>query len=94
MDSVDVKLPESVWRELVSLGREEAMAPDRLLERAVRHYLDARCRRSRAREALRVSFGVWQDRGDLEGDSATLVKRWREEWDEREQRLGLAQLSD
>ena len=46
--------------------------------------------REAAREALRASFGIWRDRDDLKGDSTEIVRAMREEWEEREKRLGLA----
>ncbi|OGO42108.1 MAG: hypothetical protein A2Z04_07050 [Chloroflexi bacterium RBG_16_57_9] len=41
------------------------------------------------RAALDESFGIWRDRSDLIGDSASLVRAMRDEWQEREDRLGL-----
>jgi hypothetical protein len=41
-------------------------------------------------ESLQESFGVWKDRDDIQSDSIVIVDKWRKEWDEREQRLGLA----
>ena len=45
--------------------------------------------RARARAALRASFGMWSDRPDMVGDSTEVVRALREEWAERERRLGL-----
>lgn len=42
------------------------------------------------RAALDESFGIWRDRTDLIGDSASLVRAMRDEWQEREERLGLS----
>ena len=39
--------------------------------------------------ALQDSFGVWRDRDDLTGDSAAMVRSMREEWQDREARLGV-----
>ena len=42
-----------------------------------------------AHVALQDSFGVWRDRTDLIGDSVALVRAMRDEWQAREERLGL-----
>jgi len=39
--------------------------------------------------ALQDSFGVWRDRDDLTGDSTAMVRSMREEWQDREARLGV-----
>ncbi|MFQ5595439.1 MAG: DUF2281 domain-containing protein [Anaerolineae bacterium] len=39
--------------------------------------------------ALQDSFGVWRDRTDLIGDSGALVRAMRDEWQAREEHLGL-----
>lgn len=39
--------------------------------------------------ALQDSFGIWRDRTDLSGDSAGLVRAMRDEWQAREEQLGL-----
>jgi len=39
--------------------------------------------------ALQDSFGVWRDRDDLTGDSADIVRSMRDEWRDREARLGI-----
>ncbi|MBS3784674.1 MAG: hypothetical protein KGY78_09550 [Anaerolineae bacterium] len=89
MSKVQVDLPVHIWQELVSLGRQEAASPDQLLERAVRDFLEDRRRQRAGLEALQESFGIWGNRDDLEADSSTLVEEWRQEWDERERRIGL-----
>jgi hypothetical protein len=90
MSTVQVQLPSKDWEELVGLGRQEQVPPGHLLEQAVRRFLEEKKRRSQARKAIRESFGLWKNRADLETDSAVMVRNLRREWDEREQRLGLA----
>ena len=90
MSTVQVRLPEKVWLELVSMGRQEATSPGHLLEQAVRRFLEGKRRRIQARRALQESFGLWKDWDDWEGDSTAMVDELRREWDERERRLGLA----
>lgn len=90
MDTVQVRLSGKEWQELVRLGQEGNVSPDRLLNLAVRRFVDEKKRLRRARRALQESFGVWKDRDDLEADSTVIVGELRREWDERERRLGLA----
>ena len=90
MSTIQIRLPKTVWQELVSLGQEEATSPNHLLEQAARRFLVKKRRRGLARKTLHESFGVWKDRNDLEVDSMVVVDEMRQEWDEREQRLGLA----
>ncbi len=68
------------------------MAPEQVQEvlTFAERLVGGRQDRKRARAALRASFGVWRDRGDLKGDSTDIVRAMREEWEERERRLGLA----
>ena len=90
MGAVQVRLPKEEWEKLVWLGRHEEVSPNHLLELAVRHFVDEKKHLRRARRALQESFGIWRDRDDLKTDSTVLVDGLRQEWDEREQRLGLA----
>ena len=90
MSTVQIRLSKTVWQELVSLGQEEATSPDHLLEQAARRFLEEKRRRRLAHKTLYKSFGVWKDRDDLAADSTVIVDEMRQEWDEREQRLGLA----
>jgi hypothetical protein len=90
MSTVRVHLSEKVWRELVLLGQKEQASPDNLLEQAVRRFLQEREARLEHRRGLQESFGVWKERDDLKADSTVIVDELRGEWDEREQRLGLA----
>jgi len=90
MSTVRVRLAEKVWQDLVLLGREEKTHPADLLEQAVRNFLRDKKSRSQFRDGLQESFGVWKDRDDIQSDSIVIVDEWRKEWDEREQRLGLA----
>ncbi len=46
--------------------------------------------RERALEGVKATFGIWRDRQDMQGDSVELVRSMRQEWEEREERLGLA----
>ena len=87
---IQIRLPKTVWQELVSLGQKEAASPNHLLEQAVRRFLEEKRRRGLAHKMLHESFGVWKDRNDLAADSTVVVAEMRQEWDEREQRLGLA----
>lgn len=89
MDGVRVRLPRKEWEELVRLGQEEDVSPDGLLQQAVKRFLDEKRRQLEARRALRDSFGIWKDRDDLGADSTVIVDELRQEWDERERRLGL-----
>ncbi len=90
MSTVHVHLSEKVWQDLVSLGRKEKTLPDDLLEQAIKRFLQEKKSRFQAPRGLQESFGVWKDRGDLKSDSTIIVDELRKEWDEREQRLGLA----
>ena len=90
MSMIQIRLPEVVWQELVSLGQEEATSSNHLLEQAIRRFLAEKRRRGLAHKRLHESFGAWKDRNDLEADSTVVVAEMRQEWDEREQRLGLA----
>ena len=90
MSTVRVYLSEKVWQELVLLGQKEQASPDNLLEQAVRRFLQEKGVRLEHRRGLQESFGVWKERDDLKADSTVIVDELRGEWDEREQRLGLA----
>lgn len=90
MSTVPVHLSEKVWQDLVALGQDEKISPADLLEQAVRHFLREKREQLRPRRGLQASFGVWKDRDDLKSDSTVIVDELRKEWDEREQRLGLA----
>jgi len=90
MSTIRVHLSERAWQDLVSLGEEERVSPGELLEQAVRYYLRERRERRQARRGLQESFGIWKDRDDLKTASTAVVEGLREEWGEREQRLGLA----
>ncbi len=90
MSTIQIRLPKTVWQAFVSLGQEEATSPDHLLEQAARRFLEEKKQRGLAHKMLHESFGVWKDRDDLAADSTIIVGEMRQEWDEREQRLGLA----
>lgn len=90
MSTVYVHLSEKVWQDMVSLGQEEKTPPADLLEQAVRRFLREKRDRLQAPRGLQESFGVWKERDDLTSDSTVIVDKLRKEWDEREQRLGLA----
>jgi len=90
MGTVRVRLAEKVWQDLVLLGQEEKTHPADLLEQAVRNFSRDKKGRSQFRGGLQENFGVWKDRDDIQSDSIVIVDEWRKEWDEREQRLGLA----
>lgn len=75
---------------MVSLGRREEKPPAELLEQAVIRFLQEKKERIQARNGLQESFGVWKERSDLKPDSTVIIDTMRGEWDEREQRLGLA----
>ncbi|RMD59322.1 hypothetical protein D6833_11615 [Candidatus Parcubacteria bacterium] len=90
MSTVRVHLSKKVWQELVLLGQKEQASPGNLLEQAVRRFLQEKGARLEPRRGLQESFGVWKERDDLQTESAVIVSELRREWDEREQRLGLA----
>ncbi|RLC61801.1 MAG: hypothetical protein DRI48_10325 [Chloroflexi bacterium] len=90
MSTVRVHLPKKVWQELVLLGQKEQASPDNLLEQAVRRFLQEKGVRLEHRRGLQQSFGIWKERDDLKTDSTAIIDELRGEWDEREQRLGLA----
>ena len=90
MSTVQVALSEKIWQDLVSVGQEEAISPDTLLKQAVEHFLLQKKDRPQSRIGLQESFGIWEKRDDLNSDSVDIVNELRGEWDEREQRLGLA----
>ena len=55
MSTIQIRLPKTVWQELVSLGQEEATSPDHLLEQAVRHFLEGKKRWGLAHKMLHES---------------------------------------
>jgi hypothetical protein len=84
-----VSVPDTEWRELLKLSAQEGIPPENLLQNALRRYLSEVRRIAEARRLLRQSFGVWNSRDDLGGDSVDVVNKLREEWDERTKRLGI-----
>jgi len=84
-----VSVPDTEWRELLKLSAQEGIPPENLLQNALRRYLSEMRRIAEARRLLRQSFGVWNSRDDLGGDSVDVVNKLREEWDERTKRLGI-----
>jgi len=84
-----VSVPDTEWRELLKLSAQEGIPPEDLLQNALRRYLSEVRRIAEARRLLRQSFGVWNSRDDLVGDSVDVVNKLREEWDERTKRLGI-----
>jgi hypothetical protein len=84
-----VSVPDTEWRELLRLSAQEGIPPKNLLQNALRKYLSEARKIAEARQLLRQSFGVWNSRDDLGGDSVDVVNKLREEWDERTKRLGI-----
>jgi hypothetical protein len=84
-----ISVPDTEWRELLKLSAQEGIPPENLLQNALRRYLSEVRRIAEARRLLRQSFGVWNSRDDLGGDSVDVVNKLREEWDERTKRLGI-----
>jgi hypothetical protein len=84
-----VSVPNTEWQELVRLSAQEGVPPESLLQKALRRYLLEERRIAEARRLLRQSFGIWESRDDLGGDSVDVVNKLREEWDERTSRLGI-----
>lgn len=81
---------DSVEERLLSLVR--ILPPERateVLDFAEFLYVREQKQAKDVETALQDSFGVWRDRDDLSGDSAALVRAMRDEWQEREKRLGL-----
>ena len=89
MSTVQVALSEKIWQDLVSIGREEAISPDTLLKQAVEDFLLQKKERPQSRIGLQESFGIWENRDDLNSDSIDIVNELRREWDEREQSRSL-----
>ena len=84
------EIQKDVEKRLLMLVRR--MAPEQVQEvlTFAERLMGGEQDRDRARAALRASFGIWRDREDLRGDSTDIVRAMREEWEEREKRLGLA----
>ncbi len=84
-----VRIPLTDWETLAELSAREQVPVGDLVQEALRWYLAEKDRITQRRQALRRSFGVWQEREDLPKDSLDLVNELREGWHERARRLGI-----
>ncbi len=84
-----VQIPLAEWEALAELSAREGVPTGDLVRDALRWYLAEKDRIAQKRQALRYSFGVWQEREDLLQDSVDLVNEIRASWHERTRRLGI-----
>ena len=84
MVRTQIYLDQTLKKELNRLSQNRRVTVSELIRQAVEQFLKKGS--PRLGEALGKSFGLWGRRKDI-GDASTYVRKARQEWVKREQRI-------